>query len=126
MSLANTLVHLDQGGKTLTIEAGGSIVLNGGTITNGGVAQPKLAMGTVVLDGSNPTTVVTGLTTILGAVLTLQDAAAPNDPDILTYSLNATPGSLDINAWKATNSSTTTEIASTNAALTVSWIAWGT
>ncbi len=86
-----------------------------------------LATGVTVLGGTNPTTVVTGLNTVLGAVVTLQDTAAPGlDPVIFTVGLNATPGSLDIYAWKFTGAGNPTLIASTNAALSVAWMAFGT
>jgi hypothetical protein len=86
-----------------------------------------IATGTVVLGGSNPTVVVTGLNTVLGGFACSQQATAPGlDPVIFTCTPDATPGSLDIQAWKFTGAGNPTLIASTNNAVTVAWFAFGT
>jgi hypothetical protein len=131
-------VHGANGGDDLVVESGGSVnVLAGGALKLAGVdAAPalaslaglagKLATGTVVLGGANPTTVATGLATVLGGVVTSQLAVAPGlDPTEFTCHPSATPGSLDIYAWKPTDSTHPALIASTNNAVTVAWLAFG-
>jgi hypothetical protein len=87
-----------------------------------------LARGEVTLDGSNPTSVViVGLSTIVGATVTLKQATAPgDDPVALTcdYGGAVPAGRLDIYAWK-TDGTDPTLVASTNAAAVISWIAIG-
>jgi hypothetical protein len=85
-----------------------------------------IAFGTVVLGGSNPTVVVTGLATIVGGLVVSQQATAPGlDPTTFTCAPDATPGSLDIFAWKPTDVTHPALVASTNNAVTVAWVAWG-
>lgn len=89
-----------------------------------GPASLRMAAGTVALDGTNPTPVSTGLTTIVGAVLTIVGSAAPADAtSVLTYA--ATGGTLNIYGWMNTSGSDPTLVASTNTE-TVAWMAWGT
>ncbi len=91
-------------------------------------AGTKLAVGVTTLSGTNPTDVNTGLGTVAGAVAVIQNASAPNDPCQVTVDFGGgvTAGHLDLYAWKATNSSTTTLIASTNSTVKIAWLAWGT
>lgn len=89
---------------------------------NGGSGQ-KIRAGTVTLDGSNPTPVVTGLTTILAATVSLKAAATPGD-DPTSFSVGYSGGTLSIYAYK-TDGADPTLVASTNAAATVDWIAVG-
>ena len=68
--------------------------------------------GETTLDGSNPTAVSTGLSTITGVTLTLEGSSTPGvGTSILTYAVSG--GTLSIYAWKVTSSSDTTLVAST-------------
>lgn len=72
----------------------------------------SVVRGEVALDASNPTPVVTGLRTITAVALALKGTSAPGvGTSVLTYDTSG--GTLNIYAWKVTNSSTTTLIAST-------------
>jgi hypothetical protein len=87
-------------------------------------AGVKVVGGEIALDGSNPTPVVTGLTTITGASITLKDSAAPG-AEPTTFSYTSSGGTLSIYAWKPTAAGDTALVAST-ATDTVGWIATGT
>lgn len=87
----------------------------------------KIARGTATLDGSNPTTVATGLTTIVAAVATLKSATTPgDDPSWVSVDYTGSDGNLNIYAWKNTGGTDPTLVASTNNAATFDWIAIGT
>jgi hypothetical protein len=68
--------------------------------------------GTVALDGSNPTTIATGLSKIYGAAVNLTGSAAPA-LSTSTLSWTKSGGSLNIYAWKPTGAGDTTLVAST-------------
>lgn len=83
-----------------------------------------IAAGTVALDGSNPTDVATGLTTILGASVSLEGTSAPGDnTSVLTYGISG--GTLSIYAWKNTGGTDPTLQASTGTE-NVSYVCFGT
>ena len=65
-------------------------------------SNTRIVGGETTLDGSNPTAVSTGLSTITGVTLTIATASAPG-----------VGGTLSIYAWKVTRSSDTTLVAST-------------
>lgn len=74
-----------------------------------------MVVGTVTLDGSNPTPVT--LTNILaaidGAVVSMDGSSAPAaDPTFLTHAISG--ATLNIYAWKITGAGDATLIASTN------------
>lgn len=93
----------------------------------GVAAGYKIARGTVTLDGGNPTTAATGLTTIVTAVVGLKQTAAPgDDPSWLSHNYTGSDGNLDIYAWKNTGGTDPTLVASTNSSATIDWIAIGT
>ena len=80
--------------------------------------------GETTLDGSNPTAVSTGLSTITGVTLTLASSSAPGvSTSILTYAVSGC--TLSIYAWKVTSSSDTTLVASTDSSSTVSYVVVG-
>jgi NAD(P)-dependent dehydrogenase (short-subunit alcohol dehydrogenase family) len=84
----------------------------------------KVARGETALDGSNPTPVATGLTTIVAATLSLKGSGAPGvGTSALTYDTSG--GTLNIYAWKVTSNANPTLIASTGTE-TVGWFAVGT
>lgn len=71
-----------------------------------------IVAGTVALDGSNPTSVATGLSSISSVTLTIQGSAAPGlSTSVLTYTVSG--GTLNIYAWKPTGALDPTLIAST-------------
>ena len=66
----------------------------------------------VALDGSNPTTVASGLTTIVAAGVSFSGTAAPGlSTSTLAVAINST--NLDVYAWKPTGAGDTTLVAST-------------
>jgi len=68
--------------------------------------------GEVALDGSNPTVVVTGFSTIESVTLALKGSSAPGiGTSALTYDIDGS--SLSIYAWKPTSNSNPTLVAST-------------
>lgn len=110
--------------KALGSQAAGGVAA---TAVVGVAAGYKIARGTVTLDGSNPTTAATGLTTIVAACTSLKQTAAPgDDPSWLSHSYTGSDGNLDIYAWKNTGGTDPTLVASTNNTATVDWIAIGT
>jgi hypothetical protein len=83
-----------------------------------------IASGTVTLDGTNPTDVVTGLTSIVGAAVSLKQATTPGD-DPSWLSCDWSGGTLSIYAWKNTGGTDPTLVASTNNTAVVTWMAQG-
>ena len=86
----------------------------------------KSVGGTVTLDGTNPTPVVTGLSVVKSACASLKSATTPgDDPSWLSVDYNGTDGTLNIYAWKNTGGTDPTLVASTNNTATVDWVAFG-
>ncbi|MGY3359752.1 hypothetical protein ACVWZK_006415 [Bradyrhizobium sp. GM0.4] len=82
--------------------------------------------GAAALDGSNPTPIATGLTTIVAACVTLRGTAAPGDnTSVLTTDFTGSDGTLNVYAWKNTTGTDPTLVASTGTE-TFDWIAIGT
>lgn len=82
--------------------------------------------GSVTLDGTNPTPVTTGLSKVLGGVVSLKQSTAPgDDPSWLSCDWSGTDGTLNVYAWKNTGGTDPTLVASTNNTAVVSWIAYG-
>jgi hypothetical protein len=79
------------------------------------------------LDGSNPTPVVTGLTTVVAAMVSLEGTAAPGvGTSVLTIaSTNYATGALAVYAWKVTATGDCTLVASTGTE-NFEWVAIGT
>lgn len=112
----NTNVERKQGGNLLNFAAGGNLQFKG--------VNASIARGEVALDGSNPTAVSTGLSSIAAVFLTLKTQTAPGlNTSVVTY--NTSGGTLNIYAWKVTQTNDTTLVASTGTE-TVGWIAIGT
>jgi hypothetical protein len=115
-------------GRIVDVDAQGVWVLVGyGLPKSATTVKPgmQFAAGEVALDGSNPTTVATGLTALIGAVAVLKGTAAPGDStSVLTVNFAGTDGNLDIYGWKNTGGTDPTLVASTGTE-TVEWIAWG-
>lgn len=87
----------------------------------------RIARGVTALDGSNPTPVVTGLTTVVAATVTLEGSSAPGvGTSVLTIaSTNYATGALAVYAWKPTSNADPTLVASTGTE-NFEWIAVGT
>jgi hypothetical protein len=97
--------------------------LNAAFANNLGQTQTVIG-GTAVLDGSNPTPIVTGLTTVVGVQLTLGSAVAPGlNTSILTYAISG--GTINVYGWKPTSATDPTLIASTGVDA-FSWVVVGT
>src|SRR5689334_22074964 len=74
----------------------------------------KVARGNGTLDGSNPTTIVTGLATVVAFFTQLKGSSAPGDnTSVLTTNPNSTAGSIDVYAWKNTSGTDPSLVAST-------------
>jgi predicted RecA/RadA family phage recombinase len=84
----------------------------------------KIARGEGTLDGSNPTPIATGLTTVVAVVATLKGTAAPAvGTSVLTVNISGTTA--NVYAWKPTGAGDTNLIASTGTE-SFYWIAVGT
>ena len=90
----------------------------------GVAAGVKIAFGESVLDGSNPTTVASGLATITAAIACLKGSAAPAaSTSLITTVINGTD--IDVYGWKPTGAALTDLIASTGTE-GFYWVAIGT
>ena len=118
-------------GKSLDIESGGALKIAGTDVTTALATAPaavasgyKIARGETALDGSNPTAVATGLTTVVAFVATLKGTAAPGvGTSILTANISG--ATANVYAWKVTGAGDTTLIASTGTE-SFYWVAVGT
>lgn len=135
----NTKVYREIGGAKLVVASGGEInIETGGALKFNGVDQAtalatapagvaagyKIARGEAALDGSNPTTIATGLATVVSFVATLKGTTAPGDnTSVLTVNINGTD--VDVYAWKNTGGTDPTLVASTGTE-SFYWIAVGT
>jgi hypothetical protein len=91
----------------------------------GSAAGLMVDAGEVTLDGGNPTVVtVTGMTSITAVTLTIKSATALGD-DPVQVSYNTSGTTLNIYAWK-NDGSDPTLVASTNSAIVIGWVAYGT
>lgn len=93
----------------------------------GVAAGYKITRGVTALDGSNPTPVTTGLSTVVAATVSLEGTAAPGvGTSVLTVaSTNYATGALAVYAWKVTGTGDCTLIASTGTE-NFEWVAVGT
>lgn len=122
-------------GGVVDFEAGTGLKISGTDVTAqaaaaiaGTAAGKKFVGGEVTLDGTNPTSVTTGLATIEGAVAVIKKATTPGDDPVtlsVSYENVTNPGRLDIYAWKH-NGTDPTLVASTDNATVISWMAYGT
>lgn len=144
---SNAACYMAQGGAswvlgsgcTQTVASGGIInVAAGGALKFASVDQTaalatapaavaagyKIARGVTALDGSNPTSVDTGLTTIVSCPAALKATAAPNlSTSVVTT--NFSTGQLDIYGWKPTSAASPNLTASTGTE-NVTWFCIGT
>lgn len=86
----------------------------------------RLVAGKVQLDGSNPTPVALGsyMGAVLGATVTPISGAIPVDA-MMGANVGVSGTTLNVYAW-GTNGSDPTPTASTNNAIEVAFVAWGT
>lgn len=110
---------------TVTALSAGTGPTNISNAAVGAAAGYKLARGAITLDGTNPSSAATGLTTIVACTVSGPAAAAipGDDPLSATPYINGT--SLDLYAWK-TDGMDPTPIASTDNAAVFYWICLGT
>lgn len=127
-SSAGTMLYVNVGTATSATWRNLDTPAGIGAVAVAGVAAGyKIARGVTALDGSNPTPVTTGLTTVVAATVTLEGTAAPGvGTSVLTVaSTNYATGALAVYAWKPTASGDCTLIASTGTE-NFEWIAVGT
>lgn len=112
---------------TYRCTAAGNWRSNAPTGVSGVGAAYKIARGVTALDGSNPTPVTTGLSTVVAAIVSLEGTAAPGlgTSTLTVDSTNYSTGALSVYAWKPTSISNPTLIASTGTE-NFEWIAIGT
>jgi hypothetical protein len=104
---------------TDTVVSGDATLIASGALTVATVNGMKLARGITPLDGSNPTTVATGLTTVLGFATCLNNTAGVNTGTAFVTYGTISGGNVPIYGWVAagTASSGTDNVA---------WVAIGT
>lgn len=134
---ANNLVIKKSDGTTLfTLLPGQSThIFNDGVTWFGGVSATtvggvaggyKIARGSAVLDGSNPTPIATGLATVISFVATQNRTTAPGlNTSLLTADIAGAAGNVNVYGWKPTGAGDATLIASTGTE-SFYWIAVGT
>lgn len=92
--------------------------------TKGVAAGYKIARGETALDGSNPTPVTTGLSTIVACTVSIKTTTAPGvSTSVVTYDTSS--GTMNMYGWKPTGTGDTTLIASAGTD-TIGWICAGT
>lgn len=139
-----TKVYHKQGGDELIVASGGSLdVESGGALKIAGsdrtavlaTAPAAVAAGYKIARGRHTTvaaadTVVTGLTTVVAVVASLDDDPV-DDPFMVSATIGdqaGTPaaGSIIIKSWKNTGGTDPTPAAATTFSKKVGWVAWGT
>lgn len=92
-----------------------------------GVTVSGMRAGSVTLDGSNPTSVTTGLSVIVNCTVDQMAAATPNDDPIgFTLDTHAVAGRLDIYAFANASATDPTWVASTVSTVLMRWMCVGT
>jgi predicted RecA/RadA family phage recombinase len=111
---------------TVRTKLQGSAGEEGGTDVSGVATGYKIARGETALDGSNPTPVATGLTTVIAFTATLKGTAAPGvGTQHFSANIAGAAGNVDVYAWKPTSNADPTLIASAGTE-SFYWIAVGT
>jgi hypothetical protein len=96
------------------------------TFGDGGRAQPRVVVGTVSLDGSNPTPIALAghMSAVDAAVVSMEGAGTPGlDPTLLSSALSGT--TVNVYAWKPGGAGALTLEASEDATRLVNFIAIG-
>jgi hypothetical protein len=87
--------------------SGDATLANTGALTVASVNGVKFASGVTALDGSNPTTIATGLTTITGIGLALnRSTSLASGTAFVTYN-NISGGSFDVYGWVVAGTAST-------------------
>lgn len=92
-----------------------------------GLSDLVCVIGTVQLDGSNPTPIDLSsyMAAVTWAMVQFEASAAPGlDPTLVTHVISGQD--VNVYAWKPTNADNTTLVASTNNTDEVAFIAFGT
>lgn len=108
--------------------AAGDVVIVGDFIpdVSGKPGAYRMLWGTVTLDGANPTpiTLTAYLTKVDMAIVSMEGSGAPaDDPNYVTNAVAAAV--INVYAWKNTNGTDPTYVASGNNARLVNWFAIG-
>ena len=86
----------------------------------------KIVAGDVLLDGSNPTPVATGLAAIVGAVATLRSTlASTGAPVVLQTQFTTSTGNLDIYAFAFLSTADSALTGSASTTHRANYLAWG-
>lgn len=137
----NTKVYHKQPGDELVVASGGTITVeSGGTATVAGIINVtgtlnattfqiggtafKFKGGTATI-GSGSAVISTGLTTVTGFTANVYGTASPGTLTSILTPVFGSAGTVTVYGWKVTNSSTTTLIATDEAAV-ISYTAIGT
>lgn len=121
----SSLIEIDSSGYVTIGNGLTGLKSKAGHVAVTTAAGIKFAAGSTALDGSNPTPVTTGLTTVSYFVPVLQGTSAPGDStSVLTVGAKS-GGSVDVYAWKNTGGTDPTLVASTGTE-SFDWIAVGT
>lgn len=120
-------------GGVLNIESGGQLQIAGSDRTTALSTAPaavaagyKIARGETALDGSNPTDIASGLTSIVACSASIKATAAPGSGDgtrVITY--NTSSATLSLYGWAPTSGTDPTLVASSGTE-TVGWVCIGT
>lgn len=122
-------------GGTLDVVSGGALKIAGTDKTSalsaavttpvaGVAASYKIARGENALDGSNPTDIATGLTTVVACSASIKTSTAPNlNTAVVTYTTSS--ATLNLYAWKPTSEASPNLTASTTTE-TIGWLCIGT
>jgi hypothetical protein len=112
-------------GSAATVKSGSTDISAALATPVAGVASGyKLARGETALDGSNPTPVTTGLTTIVACTLTIKATAALGDnTSVVSYGTSS--GTMNMYGFKNTGGTDPTLVDSTGTD-TIGWICVGT
>lgn len=103
--------------------AAGDVVVTADSLLASGI---RLVGGTVTLDGSNPTPVdLSGyLASVDAGVVNIEGSSAlGDDPNMVTSAVSG--ATLNVYAWKNISGTDPTQVASTDNARLVNWIAMG-
>lgn len=118
-ALAADLTHYQPGYRTIDGSQLNKMVDAVNTINSG----QAIFSGEIALDGSNPTPVTTGLTTIAGCDVVIKSTSAPSTTTVVSY--GSSGGTLNIYGWKPNTITDNTLVASTGTD-TVGWTCGGT
>lgn len=98
----------DSGGSAAAVAMSGDATIDdAGAVTVVSMGGAKIASGITALDGSNPTTVDSGLTTITGIALTLDKSSSLGSGTAFVTYHNISAGSFDMYGWVVAGTAST-------------------